>query len=529
MKTKVTREKINDTTYVSVIDQKAETKIEVEIGDSKQPDFKPQIKLKKWDNEVNLSIRYIGEKTADPETLVENNDIIEWQKGKAKSRFYNLSPSNDLPEGGYEFDLELLEKPKTNKFEFSLVDKGVRYYYQPPLTEIHEQKPGWIVTPTEVIDPEGTVVHKTSENAVGSYAVYMLENKKTYKGGKLYGTGKVGHIYRPKVWDANNDTVWGDLEIIESETGKKLIVTVSQDFLDNAVYPVVVDPTFGYTTAGSLSLTGNYIIGKWDTLSEEGDVSKITASVSEFSTGDSLQAGIYNAVETGAVLQGSTPTVSGSGSTGQKWVDLPFSTSVNLAAGNWFLPVWILNNQQRIHYDSAIGITIRSYYATTSNRFTWPTPQNLTGSPVFYSTYATYELPSAGTTVDDSRPFEIRGSAETNNSRPFEVRGSDTASNTRSLEIAGSATDDDSRPLEVRGSNTENDSRAIELRGSDTENNSRGFEMTGASAGLLQYGFRFRDDDGDETGATWLDSENVNVTRLKNVTTRLRITMDNNN
>lgn len=33
---------------------KVTDKIEVEIGDSKQPDFKPQVKIMRWNNEVQL-------------------------------------------------------------------------------------------------------------------------------------------------------------------------------------------------------------------------------------------------------------------------------------------------------------------------------------------------------------------------------------------------------------------------------------------------------------------------------------------
>ena len=34
-------------------------RIEVEIGDSKQPNFKPQFKVMRWDNEVNFSMRAV--------------------------------------------------------------------------------------------------------------------------------------------------------------------------------------------------------------------------------------------------------------------------------------------------------------------------------------------------------------------------------------------------------------------------------------------------------------------------------------
>jgi hypothetical protein len=34
-------------------------RIALEVGDSKQPEFHPQLKLMRWDNEVNLSVRLI--------------------------------------------------------------------------------------------------------------------------------------------------------------------------------------------------------------------------------------------------------------------------------------------------------------------------------------------------------------------------------------------------------------------------------------------------------------------------------------
>lgn len=44
---------------------------------------------------------------------------------------------------------------------------------------------------------------------------------------------------------------------------------------------------------------------------------------------------------------------------------------------------------------------------------------------------------------------------------------------------------------------------------------------------LSQYAFRFRNDDGNEANATWLEAENTNVIVDKNNTVRLRITIDN--
>ena len=40
---------------------------------------------------------------------------------------------------------------------------------------------------------------------------------------------------------------------------------------------------------------------------------------------------------------------------------------------------------------------------------------------------------------------------------------------------------------------------------------------------LEQEGFRFRDDDGSESGATWLADQDTNILRDKNLNTRLRV------
>ena len=75
----------------------------------------------------------------------------------------------------------------------------------------------------------------------GSYAVYK---KETLIG---EGTGKLCHIHRPLIIDAKGRQVWGDLYI----TGNCLYITIPENWLSEASYPVVVDPTIGTTTIGS--------------------------------------------------------------------------------------------------------------------------------------------------------------------------------------------------------------------------------------------------------------------------------------
>jgi hypothetical protein len=81
----------------------------------------------------------------------------------------------------------------------------------------------------------------------GSYAVYK---KETLIG---EGTGKLCHIHRPEIIDSRGRRCWGDLSV----TGNELRITIPENFLSEAKYPVIVDPTIGTTTVGSQYLWDN--------------------------------------------------------------------------------------------------------------------------------------------------------------------------------------------------------------------------------------------------------------------------------
>ena len=229
--------KLNNT-YFAIPKDDSKDRIAIEVGDSKQDDFYPQVKIKRWDNEVNFSARLVNDEKTPK--VSKSGDKIRWQGKKVETEFYPIEPNEEHPEGGHEFEVILKEKPVTNKIEFTLETKGLDFFYQPELTK-QEIKDGAI----------------RPENVVGSYAVYCSENKTNWVGGKLYRAGKVGHIYRPKITDSVGSWIWGELSI-DKEAGL-LTVTIPQIFLNRAVYPVKIDPTFGYTTAGATyrNFTGN--------------------------------------------------------------------------------------------------------------------------------------------------------------------------------------------------------------------------------------------------------------------------------
>ena len=213
-------------------------RIAVEVGDSKDPTtFHPQVKIMRWNNEVNASIRLKHDTIPGNVSYSDDGTKTTWIKKQGqnewKAVFYHRS---DLEEEGFEFEVHLPAKPPVNYLEFTVNTKELDWFYQPPLTQ-QEINQG----------------NNRPENIIGSYAVYH----KTKGGindtnGMDYKVGKAFHVYRPHVVDANNNATYGTLEL--DEVNGILKISVDQTWLNNAVYPVIVDPTFGYQTMGGSTL-----------------------------------------------------------------------------------------------------------------------------------------------------------------------------------------------------------------------------------------------------------------------------------
>lgn len=223
------------TTYFVTPKADARDRIAVEVGDSKQAEFLPQVKVQRWDNEVNLSVRLKHDEAAP--TVRRVGEEVRWRGDRKGVDFYEITPNAEHPEGGTEVDVLLYERPANDRVEFTLNTKGLRFAYQPPLTA-EEIERGM----------------RRSERIVGSWAVYAAESKTNFVGGKLYRSGKVGHIYNSLMIDAEGKTARTNPQIVDNGDGTgTLTVNLDKDFLDSAVYPIrhAAGLTFGYTSAGA--------------------------------------------------------------------------------------------------------------------------------------------------------------------------------------------------------------------------------------------------------------------------------------
>lgn len=368
---------IENETFFREVKPNPKDRIEIEIGDSKQPDFKPQFKLMRRDNEVNFSLR-AEEKTG---AIIET----EGEKIKYITPDYEIH-LYDKPEitedGGFEFEWVLPKKPATNVLTATIQTKELNFFYQPPLTQ------------KEIDEGE-----ERPENVVGSYAVYhKTKGGMNDAAGMEYKVGKAFHIYRPKVTDANGDSVWGELNIDEAEG--LLTVTIDRTWLDNAVYPVRVDPTFGYTTAGATAVAfGNTVAGFQNATSvESGTVTSISA-YRDIQTGTSAGGvAIYNDLTSSPNALLAQDTGDQTITTTAQWLTWTISSSIS-AATYWLAFAQSVTNARMYRDTGAVGDILKQETAFTFENWQDPENEDTTVTNRLYSIYATYTAAGGGLTV----------------------------------------------------------------------------------------------------------------------------------
>ena len=382
-------------------------RIEVEIGDAKQPDFKPQFKIKRWDNEVNFSMR--AEEVTDATVDIEAG-IVKYKAKDYEVHQYEKPEAGE--DGGFEFEWVLNKKPESNVLRTTIQHKGLDFLYQPELTA-EQIKQG----------------ASRDENVIGSYAVYHSTKKSNSVGGNEYKNGKAFHIYRPHAVDADGVKVWCDLNITEGE----LTVTVPEDFLNKASYPVVVDPTLGYTSLGS----SGQILGYSSTSNLYGFEGDISGGETDFvsfglkkDTGFGRDAIAYIYSNAATQLDSETKNLA---SNSFAFIDFTLLGNNVLTGNNYFVTKPSGPNVE-LAYDTssatAGGYIVVDYFDNANNAWISESARN-------YSVYATYTEATSGTEVNDQRSASITGQESDNAVSDAVIAGSSSAAASRSAKIDG--------------------------------------------------------------------------------------------
>lgn len=374
--------------------------IQIEIGDSKQGDFKPQVKIMRWDNEVNFSIRAQEEAGA---VVQFDGEKIKYVAEKYEVHQYDKPDAGE--DGGFEFEWVIKMRPQSNVFVATTQYKNVVGLKQFPLNQ-EIPDPNWvIVTETQAFDKDGNLLDERPEDIVNSIAFYHdSKGGMNDEHGMDYKTGKIAHCKRIKATDNNGNWVWGDQEWDAENNEFRAIVP--QDFIDAIDFEnggwMKVDPTFGYTTAGTsggYSLTANEIgATKFTAAAENGSVTSVSVYGAAASSGSGVVRSAFYSDSSGvpnSLLASDSGEVTINSETQQWW---NWNLSYSFTASQ---VIWIANYQGsgtgfRIQYDS--GTTNQN--AEIFGAGTYPTFPSTMGTPTFYqnrkySKYATYTA-SAG-------------------------------------------------------------------------------------------------------------------------------------
>jgi len=243
---------------------------DVLIGDIVDADFHPKFTLTKWNGNAWLKFAFDDNQITKAQTVALQSNKVVWDTPLFALRFYPLEQAVGHEDGGLEFELILKTKPQKNSFSLSIQTQNLAFYYQPSLTQEFNIAECFELSETYARLKSGREVFRP-EPVVGSYAVYHAS-----KANGIYKNGKAFHIYRPKLTDADGKTAWADLDV--DVVNGVLTLTLPQAFLDAAKYPVVVDPTFGYTSIGASTWSDwvNWVGATKFSLSEAGTVTSMT-------------------------------------------------------------------------------------------------------------------------------------------------------------------------------------------------------------------------------------------------------------
>jgi len=231
-------------------DTKDQQRVDIE---HKNDDF-IYLTLYKWGNEASLQI-VLDTVPVHNHTFIGN--VIEVENPDFLLRVYPIDTrttgdlygdSDDVVQchdGGARFELVLKKKrpAMSNSIVFPIISKNLRFAYQPFLSqqEINEG----IIRPL---------------NVEGSYAVYHLSKKNNQ-----YMTGKAFHLFRPIAEDSLGVKVWCAITVDSAINPTSLTITIPQQFLDDATYPITIDPDFGEQAIG-----GSWFIVAYDTTATRG-------------------------------------------------------------------------------------------------------------------------------------------------------------------------------------------------------------------------------------------------------------------
>jgi len=390
---------IGDNTYEIRYDEDAK----VEIGDKTQTTkFVPSVKLYKWDDAFfELTVPTTEVKVPD---LTDN--ILTWVTPDYTLRFYPEEKTAYMEEGGLEFEIILNKAMVGNQIELDFKSQNLEFLKQLAYDQqipAPEDADIGVVTKTETqgLRADKSVAVSMPENAINSYAVYHQS-----KMHGRYKTGKAFHIWRLKAIDSKLNEAWCDVDIEENPTKSiektgKFTITIPKSFLDTASYPVTIDPTFGYTTLGTTTVTQeDLVIGRSVAPSSGGRIIELYVGLeggtavpaNDWDSGDEVQMALYSVSGTTGTLMRPTSEVLEDGHAAAGFVKFKPRGGIVIENAQEYL-IASARYTTGIRRDTGFTSGDSKYFAHINfvkPGYHWLESATLTNSSSRYSTYARY-------------------------------------------------------------------------------------------------------------------------------------------
>jgi hypothetical protein len=365
---------------------------DMDVVVTQNPQDNAELQISAWKGECFLNIQLDTD-----DSHISGMLTTETRNGTAAWRLITPDKVHEVykaSNGNLEWEIVLPDKPTSGSLEFPILTSGLVYFYQDSICEI-----------------SGCSRPDSVQN---SYAVYhasqwgnitRINESDTLR--EEYGTGKMLHIYRPRAWDEKGKTVWGRIDI---DTIKSILtISIPLDFLNQAVYPIVIDPTFGYSSepATRLTLSSSYAVLVNTHTASAGDViTSYSAFCADLANDDATGEVIAYSVDGGlpdSRIAEPIPLPSISGAIGQWYETATVSQSMSdnveycVAIGNYA-------NGLCCYYDSGSG----TGYSRSTTGLADPWNSVGTGSQRF-GVYATYTVNGTGVESTRRRSQSARG------------------------------------------------------------------------------------------------------------------------
>jgi hypothetical protein len=347
-------------------------KVDLQFGREGEKKFRPECKLERFGKRAYFGFAH--DDAAFGGAPVWKGKRLETKIGKRLHRMYELA------NGDIEYEIEYASMPeKLTETLYLDFPEGVRFCLQGELTAAQLARG-----------------MERPENIVGSYAVYWKQSGRFLNkaGSEIvnYEAGKMAHIHRPKLIAADGAEVWCE-QIINPVT-RELTIIMPEEWLKNAAYPVILDPTLGKTNIGATNDTtpGSYEIGSGTfTAASSGTVNSISLYCRASTSGRKVTAGLYSDTGTHPTtyIGKTSEGTSGSGA----WLTMNANGVFSLAAGTLYWPAFNSDvGTLNLSVDDD-GATATDYVVNTYSAGNQPSPFPTSGRATqanVMSLYVTY-------------------------------------------------------------------------------------------------------------------------------------------